>query len=244
MTQQKTFIAILTALAALIPIAASGQSVLRCESMDGRRHQCNFESAGAVQLEQRLSRDACVEGQSWGVDGNTIWVDRGCRADFTVARSDDRTADRRLESPGRESRTVTVVCESSDGRRNRCAADTLGQITLGRQFTGANKCFEGRTWGYDSNAIWVDRGCRAEFLIADNGGTGRDRGASQAMQTVVCESESSKRTYCKADARFGVKLMREISGNNCVVNQTWGSDGKGVWVSNGCRAEFALKTRS
>ena len=119
----------------------------------------------------------------------------------------------------------------------------MGQITLGRQFNRDNKCVERRTWGYDSNAIWVERGCRAEFLIADKAGTYRDRGPSQAMQTVVCESGGSKRSYCQADTRFGVELTREISQNSCVLNRTWGSDSNSVWVSNGCRAEFAMKTR-
>jgi Protein of unknown function (DUF3011) len=147
------------------------------------------------------------------------------------------------DSRQNQSRTITVVCESTDGRRQRCAADTWGQVTLGRQLTRDSRCVEGRTWGYDRDAIWVDRGCRAEFLIADNGGMSRDRGRSQAMQTVVCESRSSKRSYCRADTHFGVQLMREMSRNECVVNRTWGFDGKGIWVSNGCRAEFGLNTR-
>jgi len=140
-------------------------------------------------------------------------------------------------------RTITVVCESRDNRRHRCAADTLGQITIGRQLSRRSNCVEGRTWGYDSRGIWVDRGCRAEFLIADNRGTYRDRGPSQAMRTVTCESNGGQRTYCRADNRFGVNLMREISRNNCVLNRTWGSDENGIWVSNGCRAEFELRTR-
>jgi len=143
----------------------------------------------------------------------------------------------------RQNRTITVVCESRDNRRHRCAADTLGQITIGRQLSRKSNCVEGRTWGSDSRGIWVDRGCRAEFLIADNRGTYRDRGPSQAMQTVVCESNGGHRTYCRADTRFGVNLTRELSRSNCVVNRTWGSDEKGIWVSDGCRAEFSLKTR-
>ncbi len=249
--KQKTFVVMVTSvLAALLAGTAFGQSTLRCESTNGRRHECRFEGAGTVQLAQQLSLSACVEGQSWGVDGQTIWVDRGCRADFALVARDERNRGawntrRGSEGDNRrsENRTITVVCESRDGRRHRCAADTLGQVTLGRQLTRANRCVEGRTWGYDSDAIWVDRGCRAEFLIADNGGAYRDRGPSQAMQTLVCESHGSRRSYCRADTRFGVQLMRELSRNNCVVNETWGSDRNGIWVSNGCRAEFGLKTR-
>jgi hypothetical protein len=145
----------------------------------------------------------------------------------------------------REKRTITVVCESNDGRRHRCAAGTPGQITLGRQLSRKSRCVEGRSWGSDRRGIWVDHGCRAEFLIVDDAGTyrDRDRGQGQAMQTVVCESSGQGRTYCRADNRFGVNLTRELSRNNCVADRTWGSDANGVWVSNGCRAEFSMRTR-
>ena len=154
---------------------------------------------------------------------------------------DDRSRDR--DDHHRTNRTITVVCESRDGRRHRCAADTLGQVTLGRQLARNSKCVEDRTWGYDSKGIWVDRGCRAEFLIADNGGTYRDQGPSQAMHTLVCESNGSQRTYCRGDASFGVELTRQLSRTDCVFHRNWGSDRNGVWVSDGCRAEFALRTR-
>jgi len=142
-----------------------------------------------------------------------------------------------------ERRTITVVCESIDDRRHRCPADTLGQITLGRQLSRKSACVQGRTWGYDKNAIWVDHGCRAEFLIADNRGMHRDHGPSQATQTIRCESNSKRRTFCAAENHFGVTLSRELSRNNCVARRTWGSDDDGIWVSNGCRAEFTYRTR-
>jgi hypothetical protein len=160
-----------------------------------------------------------------------------------AAPASAQTRDDRWQGGNRRNRTITVVCESLDGRRHRCAADMLGQITLGRQLTRRNNCVEGRTWGYDGKGIWVDRGCRAEFLIADNSGTYRDRGPSQAMRTLVCESNGSQRSFCRADNRFGVQLTRQISRTNCVRNQNWGSDQNGVWVSNGCRAEFSLNAR-
>lgn len=41
---------------------------------------------GRPELIQQLSKDSCVEGRSWGYRGNSIWVDRGCRARFGVRR--------------------------------------------------------------------------------------------------------------------------------------------------------------
>ena len=60
---------------------------------------------------------------------------------------------------------------------------------------------------------------------------------------VVCESKGPQRTYCRGDATFGVQLTRQLSRTKCVFHRNWGSDRNGVWVSDGCRAEFALRTR-
>ncbi|MCX8101792.1 MAG: DUF3011 domain-containing protein [Geminicoccaceae bacterium] len=62
-------------------------------------------------------------------------------------------------SPGR-----LVVCESDGGYR-RCPADTAGGVTLARELS-VGRCRERSTWGFDSRAIWVDKGCRAEFRVA------------------------------------------------------------------------------
>lgn len=57
-----------------------------------------------------------------------------------------------------------LVCES-DGSYRRCPADTSAGVVLVRELS-AGRCVERSTWGFDSGAIWVDRGCRAEFRIA------------------------------------------------------------------------------
>lgn len=61
-----------------------------------------------------------------------------------------------------------------------------------------------------------------------------------ASQTVVCESNGNDRRYCATDTRGGVQLVREMSSASCRQGSTWGYDNRGIWVSNGCRAEFAV----
>ncbi|GAB2501851.1 hypothetical protein GCM10027084_15240 [Pseudoxanthomonas sangjuensis] len=53
-----------------------------------------------------------------------------------------------------------------------------------------------------------------------------------------CESIDNRQRYCSADTRGGVQLVRQLSKSPCVRGRTWGYDRNGVWVSNGCRAEF------
>ena len=59
----------------------------------------------------------------------------------------------------------TIYCASDDMRRHYCAADTRGGVNIARQRSDAS-CIAGRTWGYDGRGIWVDRGCRADFVLS------------------------------------------------------------------------------
>ena len=58
--------------------------VLRCESQDGRARHCNATVRHGVQLIRTLSDSACIHGRTWGWDRAGVWVDRGCRAEFSV----------------------------------------------------------------------------------------------------------------------------------------------------------------
>ena len=58
-------------------------------------------------------------------------------------------------------------CSSDDGGRHYCEADTRGDVDLIRQHSDA-PCEEGVSWGFDRRGIWVDHGCRAEFVAQPN----------------------------------------------------------------------------
>jgi len=57
-----------------------------CESGDMRRHWCSEGIGARVTLVRKRSDAPCIQGRTWGVGRNGIWVDRGCRADFEVRR--------------------------------------------------------------------------------------------------------------------------------------------------------------
>jgi hypothetical protein len=55
---------------------------------------------------------------------------------------------------------------------------------------------------------------------------------------VACASEPGARTDCPANTSAGVVLTRSTGTAPCLLGKTWGYDDHGVWVSDGCSAEF------
>ena len=229
----------------IVPAALlCADSRIRCESRGGRRECRSTEPIGRVVLRKQLSLSSCEEGQTWDYTREYIWVDNGCRADFDVIalRRDDRDErygdrDRGDRDRNRERGTI-VNCESIDGRRHFCEADTRLGVRLDRQISGRD-CVQGRNWGFNERGIWVDDGCRADFIV---GGRPRDdreqRREVRRSQVITCESDYNRRHTCYVDTSFGVDMRRQLSRTECVLNRTWGYDRNGVWVANGCRAEF------
>jgi Protein of unknown function (DUF3011) len=222
------------------PAAAADVRAILCESPRQAERYCPGRTEGQVELLEQRSRMPCVEGRTWGYDAAGVWVRNGCRAWFRIGRPEDRAG--RRSGPGHRGR---LVCESGRRRMVRCPARTEGRVRLVQQLSDA-PCVEGRTWGYDWGEVWVDEGCRAAFLVgraatgapregevAWDGGRGGDR-------MVTCES--AERRYRRCPVRTGgrVDLLRRRSTADCVEGRSWGYDRSGVWVDQGCRADFRV----
>ena len=212
----------------LVAVPALGQTTFRCESVDGRYRECRADGFGNLIVARQLSDANCVQGRTWGYRDGVIWVDQGCRADFQFTPIDPLN--------------TLVMCESVDGKLNRCPADTFNGVRLARQVSDS-ACRFGRDWGYDNNGIWVTNGCRAEFGVRT--ATARPAHAitltaADLVPTIRCESINNTRSTCDADTRSGITLVRQLSENPCVLNRTWGVDRNGIWVTDGCRGDFAV----
>lgn len=200
-----------------------------CASTGGAFTNCERVGTANVTLSRQVSDTPCIENVSWGVRDGELWVDQGCRAEFRVG---GRAVPAMVgSSPGIGG--TAVVCESRNGELKRCPANTYGGVRLARQISDAPCTFD-RTWGWDTQGVWVNEGCRAEFMA----GTA----ATVNRRTIVCESQSNRRTHCPVDTRLGFDLVRQLSDAPCVRNRTWGEDRDGIWVNEGCRAEFAVRT--
>ena len=57
---------------------------------------------------------------------------------------------------------------------------------------------------------------------------------------MTCSSKVGDTTHCAADTSKGVVLARSYGTSACLLGKTWGYDDKGVWVSDGCVADFLV----
>ena len=210
-----------------------GGQLIRCESNDSRPREC-ATGGGRVVLERQHSRAACIEGRTWGQSRGGVWVSQGCRADFRVLGYDGGYAGGDYGYPGGPYGNAygnTFRCESNDSRPRQCAINGRGELMLTRQLSRA-ACIEGRTWGQDRGGVWVSNGCRAEFSLIRGGGWGGNApgygnlGYGYGSQLFRCESNDRRPRECAANLRGGVQ------------GRTWGYSRNGVWVADGCRAEF------
>ena len=80
------------------------------------------------------------------------------------------------------------------------------------------------------------------------GGTAPAPSSEQAGQPAVrpraviitCRSEIGQRQECPADTSRGVVLARSSGASACLLGKTWGYTDKGVWVADGCVADFIV----
>lgn len=162
------------AVIAVVPevVRAEEGYVIRCQSKRERDNYCTADTSGGVKLRQQLSGSPCVEGDSWGYDKTGIWVRKGCRADFDVPRayssgrgwSSQRGYGRYYRDGEQGSGGGRVLCEARGRSRVTCPVEGLKNVDLVYE-RSRERCRFNVSWGFDDKAIWVDQGCRAEFLV-------------------------------------------------------------------------------
>jgi hypothetical protein len=216
-------------LATALPNTAAAQQVVvvNCESISGRQQYCEVETRWGVRLVEEFSRGRCREGDTWGYDAGRIWVRNGCRGAFELGTGDD-----------------IIVCESRDHRRSHCRADLRGAHVVLVRPISRTRCDEGLNWGYDERGIWVDQGCAAEFAIEPGNRYGR-RGANPGAyggrrDVIACDSEDYRRQFCSVGRAQTAVLVRQRSRAACIEDETWGYDGRSVWVDQGCAGDFEV----
>jgi hypothetical protein len=244
---------VLAGFSALPAQADSTDRTISCSSRSGDRVECPADLRGYSLADiQQQSRAQCEIGRNFGYDDRGVWVDGGCRGAFTFREGDDRSEDARsfgYTEPGIEGEK-RVRCESEGGRRANCDADLHGYRFVEVRNLSRADCIIGRNFGYDDRGVWTAEGCRGEFVFADERAASRypdDRppvySSSNSGGIVRCESNDGRTQVCPADGAERVRLAKQLSRTECVEGRNWGVNRDGIWVDDGCRGDFEVRTR-
>ena len=145
-----------------------------------------------------------------------------------------------------------VDCESHNFNYTRCDVPWR-DARLVRQLSDT-RCIRGQNWGVDRGGLWVDRGCGGRFVASGGGhhhGGGDYGGGWQpgpgwdSRFGVVCESQDYRYRFCAVDLGGAGRAYvgHKISGAECIEGRTWGWNRGGIWVDQGCAAEFTIDRR-
>jgi hypothetical protein len=145
---------------------AQGGGSIQCGSSNGKFSVCRVPWQNA-RLVQQNSKSACVRDQSWGVDQRGVWVDHGCRGVFAEQRGYGGSHGGGGWRPGPGwNRSIRLECSSQDNRYQLCQVDLgrQGRARLETQMS-KNRCTEGYSWGSNRAGVWVNHGCRGQFVV-------------------------------------------------------------------------------
>lgn len=163
------------ALALGLSSAASAETVV-CESVKNQRTECDMNTRGEVRMVRQMSSAPCIEGTSWGLSKYTVWVDRGCRAEFASdpryapdgsAAGSDRSAsmDRghsitagaygqcTLTNTARRANLYSGGCDISE---TISGTSTIFTITMGNTEPFKFATSDGRTWMHGPDRVAFD----------------------------------------------------------------------------------------
>ena len=200
-------------------VEARAGTSLRCESSGAYQRCPASNNWRGARLVQQLSSNPCIQGRTWGFDRDAIWVNNGCRGVFDAGDPFTNAGER-------------VTCAGSG--RTECPGDTRYGVTLVRKLSDA-ACTQNVTWGYQDNAVWVDRGCRAEFLF----GAAPAGDGTGTAKAITCGSSTGLQVTCRTEGyATDVRLVRDLSGGRCREGETWGHTDSFIWANRGCRGYF------
>ncbi len=167
----------------------SNTGTITCSSNDGQRVHCNADTRGGVRLVRQISGSACNQGSTWGYDSRSVWVDRGCRADFELIGSGSGVERRTIGSGTSISvRTnESIDVRNSDGR-------VFGSV-VNQDVMDAN------------GNVAIPKGSNAELIVRN--GSGQDLALDLESVTV-----NGQRYAVTANAQGATEGRRDGIGTN------------------------------
>jgi hypothetical protein len=142
-----------------------GAVQVECRSEDHRFARCGNSRAPARLLRQ-ISRAPCVEGRTWGVDRDGLWVDQGCAAVFQQGGGGGGSGQGHGGDDYRPPADAEfVTCQSQRGRPETCRFRSAARHVGLLQNLTEVPCEEGVNWDWQERSVRVWDGCAATFRV-------------------------------------------------------------------------------
>jgi DUF3011 family protein len=212
------------------PLPAPTTRIITCGTRYSQQATCKTEGyAVGVRLIRNLGGNRCLQGTNWGHTDSFIWTNKGCRGEFEVTY-------RGAPSPQPTPNTRIITCGSFTGSQVTCKTDGFAtSVRLLRDLSG-NRCRKGSNWGNTDSFIWANQGCRAEFEVTYE--------SAEPSRIITCGVLSGAQVQCRTEGHATrVRLIRDLSGNQCRMGSNWGHTDSFIWANRGCRAEFEVTYR-
>ncbi len=163
-----------------------------------------------------------------------------------------------------------IHCGSEDYRYNSCSTNGYVSRVILRKQHSHSACTYGQSWGFDSQTIWVDKGCEGTFETIENNSyppppgdghnpppdygypPGHDHNPGypppprDQQEQLRCGSYGYSLNYCYPAASGRIvylRLVRQLSRTTCINGSNYGATSDSIWVSDGCEGIFQVVTR-
>ena len=148
------------------PVYSQETVRLTCKSKDYKRGECAVSGdIIAVSLVENKSKTNCTKDRTYGFRNDVLWVDRGCEGVFDITFRERRNSGPDRGNPDHEVATRDITCKSKNYSREECFVGGRISNLRVRQNTSKTKCQPNVNYGFHNDAIWVDKGCAADFEV-------------------------------------------------------------------------------
>ena len=229
---------------------AQDNNIISCSSDDGQLHSCRVNTDQPIHFVRQRSDAQCVEGESYGINRGGVWVTNGCRADFAVG--DNYSADN--NGYYNQQGTYNNGQYDRNNDRNRDGyRDQNGNWHSRHHRDHDNDRDNDRdnNGNYSQNGPY-NNGQYDRRGTDNNGGyNGGYVGAGQQHPSVyygkykdgksTCSSQpGTGPIYCQTDGALSNATITKSNGQ-CQRGQNWDINPDGLWVADGCAAEFQIQ---
>jgi hypothetical protein len=230
----------LAALLALTGVMAMAQdnNVFTCSSDNGQLHSCRVNTNAPIQFIRQRSHAECIAGQTYGIDRGGVWVTNGCRADFAVGYQGAYNQGT-YNNGGNDNDADDQNNNGNWRRRHHRDGDYNGTYSQNGPYNNDPYNNEPNNSGsYDrpgtyqgpyNNGGYINSGEQIHYYgTYKNGRTkcSADRGAGQ--------------TFCSTGGQLSDATIVRQNGS-CQRGQNWDVSQYGLWVADGCSAEFQIQ---